>query len=153
MKPFILCMDEYDAVDQIETMIQYYKRLEAVCPLENSNDELFLWKYVYINWKGLQDIDPLYWDMENTEKYEFFITIHLCKSYNNILDYSMEEYNKGNLTNILGYPKSAIVYLLRNKDYMKQLYKICPIDHNHPANLDKDLFDHLREVGLNPVYA
>lgn len=67
MKPFILCMDEYDAVDEIETMIQYYKRLEAVCPLENSNDELFLWKYVYINWKGLQDIDPHYWDMENTE--------------------------------------------------------------------------------------
>lgn len=149
MKPFILCLDPYSAVEEIKTIIRYHDRLESIY---NFSDELFLWKYAYINWKGIYNIDPNYWDMEGTEKYEFFITIHLCKSYINILQYAKDGFEKGILTNILGYTASSIVYILTNKDYVKRLYNVCPIDHNHPITIDKEAFDHTKTTGVDPVY-
>lgn len=153
MKPFILCLNAYDAIEDIRAVISYKNRLERMSPITKSSNALFFWSYAYVNYKGL-DVDPYNFDPQGLPKCEFYITIHLCKSYERILERCKKLYEDGVIScSIMDFAHSAMLVLLRDKSYMDNLYNICPLDYNHPTGIDDLAIKYVMEHGLDPAYA
>ena len=152
MKPFILCLDAYDAIEDIRAIIAYNERIERMSPITKPSNALFFWSYAYINYKEL-DEDPYNFDPQGLRKYEFYITIHLCKSYEYILERCIKLYEDGVIScGIMDFVYSAILVLLRDKSYMDNLYNICPLDYNHPRGIDDLAIKYVMEHGLDSAY-
>lgn len=103
MKPFILCLDNDAIIEELDTIIDYKRKLERIYPIPA--EELFFWKYAYINHRGMR-IDLFVFDLNPVEKFEFLVTIHMCISRDNILKYILDKYHdKISENDLLAYAK------------------------------------------------